>query len=363
MSSLKIAVIGGGNGSYTAAADFALAGHTVRMYPGEKQKHFQLFRQGTIRLQGSGRTGEAKLNCISEEPGEVISGAEVIVSMDPAPSQAARALLMAPHVEDGQLLFLSPGSLGPLVFENVFRQAGRKVNLCYAEPGTLPYLTRKTEANQVQVSALAVHLPIGVFPACRTDAALELINRIYPAAHPVEDALSAALLNVGPIIHSVLFLLNTAAIEHFSSWDIHNEGTTPSVVRLILSHDAERIQLREALGYSSHHYPFQDHYHPCEEAVWMYGNKAHHQLVQSEKWRESLGLQHRYIQEDVKCNLVLMTSVGKLTQVDTPIADALLTLISSISDEDFRKTGRSLEALGLGHLTLNDLRRLLRDGG
>jgi len=32
MSSMKIAVMGGGNGSHTIAADLALKGHTVNMF-------------------------------------------------------------------------------------------------------------------------------------------------------------------------------------------------------------------------------------------------------------------------------------------------------------------------------------------
>jgi opine dehydrogenase len=190
----------------------------------------------------------------------------------------------------------------------------------------------------------------------------ELVNQLYPAAHTVEDALSVALLNVGPIIHSVLFLLNTGAIEHFTTWDIHNEGTTASVKKLVLSHDAERIKLRNAIGYSSHHYPFGDHYNPAGDAEWMYGKKAHTNLVKSEKWRESLSFDHRYILEDVKCNLALMTSIGNLCGVETPIANSLLTLIGSICSENFRKTGRTLDTLGVGDLSLEELKAVLQEG-
>jgi len=344
------------------AADFTLAGHRVRMWPGKRQKHAELYRNGTILLEGLGRNGEARLELISDDPGEVIQGAAIILCTDPAPSQDKRASILAPHLENGQTLFLSPGSLGPLVFENVFRNAGKRVDVSFAEPGTLPYLTRKVAPTKVQVSGLAKHLPIGIFPACNTGMVHELVKQLYPAAHTVEDALSVALLNVGPIIHSVLFLLNTGAIEHFHSWDIHNEGTTKSVVKLILSHDAERICLRKAIGYSSHHYPFVDHYNPKGDAEWMYGKKAHTDLVKSEKWRESLSFEHRYILEDVKCNLALIASVGDLCRVETPIADSLLTLIGTICGENFKKTGRTLQTLGVGGRSLEELKTLLQDG-
>ncbi len=362
MDVLNLAVVGCGNGSYTMAGDFALAGHRVRMWPGARQKHAELYRSGKIIVAGMGRTGDARLELVSDDLSAVVRGADVILCTDPAPSQINRASALAPVLENGQVLFLSPGSLGPLVFEKAIRSEGRRIELSYAEPGTLPYLTRKVQPAKVQVSGLAVHLPVGVFPACNTEKVLDKVKKLYTAAHAVEDSLSVALLNVGPIIHSVLFLLNTGAIEHFSTWDIHNEGTTPSIKKLVLAHDAERIKLRKAMGYRSHHYPFADHYNSAGGTEWMYGRKAHTDLVKSEKWRESLSFDHRYIVEDVKCNLALMTSISDWCRVETPIADSLLTLIGSISGENFRTTGRTLQNLGVGDLSLDELTTLLREG-
>lgn len=72
MSVLEVAVVGGGNGSYTMAGDFALAGHRVRMWPGATEKHAHLFREGMIRLERMGRTGVARLELVSDNLGEVV---------------------------------------------------------------------------------------------------------------------------------------------------------------------------------------------------------------------------------------------------------------------------------------------------
>lgn len=362
MQPMEVAVVGGGNGAYAMAADFALAGHRVRMWPGSAEKHAALYREGRILLEGLGPTGEARLERVSEDIAAVVSGAEVILCTDPAPSQPHRAALLCDHLAPGQVVFLSPGSLGPVVFERALRERGAKAALAYAEPGTLPCLARKTGPARVQVSGRAKHLPVGVFPAARTAETMARVGRLFPAAHAVENALSVALLNVGPIIHSVLFLLNIGAIEHFPAWDIHNEGTTPSVKRLILAHDAERLALRAALGFAPPHYPFRDHYEPAGGREWMYGRRGHDELVKSERWRERLDLGHRYIVEDVKCNLALLASIGRWAGVPTPVADALLTLISAVAGEEFRRTGRTLEALGLAGLSAPAMERVLRLG-
>ena len=94
----------------------------------------------------------------------------------------------------------------------------------------------------------------------------------------------------------------------------------------------------------------------------MYGRKAHTDLVKSEKWRESLNFSHRYILEDVQCNLALMASIGDLCRVGTPIADSLLTLIGVISGADLSKTGRTLETLGVGDLSLEEFTGVLEEG-
>jgi opine dehydrogenase len=362
MTVKEVAVIGGGNGALTTAADMALAGFRVRMWTAFPEEYGHIYKTKAIKMRGLGRQGAAKIQVVTKELGEAVRGADVICSPSPAFSQAQVAKALAPHVQDGQVLLLSPGSMGSYLFAKVFKEEGGLKDITIAEPGTLPYLTRKTALDEVLVSGHAVRLPVGVFPARRTESTIGVLREMYPAIHPVENALSVALLNVGPIIHSVLVLLNTGPIEHLQAWDIHNEGTTKSVRKLILAHDQERISLRKALGFTSHHYPFSDHYDQNSKEEWMYGRKAHTDLVKSESWREKLDFSHRYIQEDVKCNLALLCSVGDLSGVETPIAHSLLKLIGVIVGEDFMRTGRTLEALGLSHMPLDSITQLLDNG-
>jgi opine dehydrogenase len=362
MAIKEIAVLGGGNGAFTIAGDMALAGYKVRMWTAFPEEFDKLFETKTVKLEGLGRAGEAKIDLVTKDLAEAIKGADLICSPSPAFSQEDIAKLIGPYLEDGQIIFLSPGSLGAYLFAKVLRENGHWKDAAIAEPGTLPYLTRKISSNAVLVSGLAVRLPVGVFPAQKTGRTVDRLKKLYPAIHPVENALSVALLNVGPILHSPLMLLNAAPIEHFDTWDIHNEGTTESVKKMILAHDQERIALRKALGFTSHHYPFSDHYDENSENEWMYGRKAHSDLVKSESWREPLDFNFRYIQEDVKCNLALLCSVGDLCNLETPIADSLLRLIGILVDEDFTKTGRTLRSLGLSDRSIEEIWEILQEG-
>src|SRR5436190_1431989 len=259
---MKIAVLGGGNGSLAAAGDFALAGHEVRLW--------------------------------RRDPG---NGADTI----------------------------------------------------FAETGTLPWLTRKHAPYEAAITIRAKRLPTGVFPLRREAYAIAMIGRAFPGAiEPCGDALSGALMNAGPIIHPPLIVMNAGPIEHFERWDIHKEGTQAAIRRVTDALDAERISVREALGYGAPHFPLAHHY-ATEGEIWMYGRGSHDRLTDSGDWRERLVLrEHRYMREDLRLGLSFLVSVAELAGVATPLAKSFLAIGGAICGEDFMKNGRTLASLGLG---------------
>ena len=72
--------------------------------------------------------------------------------------------------------------------------------------------------------------------------------------------------------------------------------------------DAERIAIREALGYRAPHFPLADHYAKAGDE-WMYGRRVHQKLTDSGDWRERIVLtEHRYMLEDVAFGLAFLVS-------------------------------------------------------
>ena len=95
----------------------------------------------------------------------------------------------------------------------------------------------------------------------------------------------------------------------------------------------------------------------------MYGRGSHDKLTDSGDWREHIVLtQHRYMLEDVRIGLSFLVSCGELAGVPTPLAHAFLSIGGAVCGEDFMRTGRTLEGLGLGNLKRAELQELLRDG-
>ena len=356
---MRIAVLGGGHGCHAAAADLSEQGHEVRWWRRDAAAFAPVMEHGTVTLLDRAGSRAVRIARPTLDLGEAVRGAELILVPIPATAQEELARAMAPHLSDGQVVFLPPGTFGSYVMARVARGAGSRAAVAWAEAGTLPYLARRRGPAEVAITIRAVRLPTGVFPGARAEEALDVIRRAYPSAQPCGDALSGALMNAGPIIHPPLILMNAAPLEHFERWDIHDEGTQPSVRAVTDRLDAERIALRSALGYPAPHFPLADHY---TSDRWMYGD-AHQRLVDSGDWRERIDLHvHRYMAEDTVLGLAFLASVARWAGVRVPVADGLLAIAGAILGRDLFDGPRTLAALGLAVLDRAALKQRLATG-
>ncbi len=353
---MNIAVLGGGNGAYAAAADFSEQGHDVRFWRRDARA---LAGLKAINLKDAQGERPVAIAHVCADIGEAVRGAELVFMPDPAFTQTDNATRLAPHLAEGQVVFLAPGSFGSYVMPKIMRDAGNRADFSFAETGTLPWLTRKHGPTTAAITARATRLPTGVFPAGNSKAAYAVLGKAFKSIEPVEDALSAALMNAGPVIHPPLILMNAGPLEHFERWDIHNEGTQPSIRRVTDALDAERVAVREALGYRAPHFPLADHYRQDGDE-WMYGRRVHKKLTDSKDWHESIVLtEHRYMREDVEHGLAFLVSVCEWAGVTCPVARGLLALGSAVLGSDQRATGRTLDYLGLALRSPDGLKRLL----
>jgi opine dehydrogenase len=365
---MKVSVLGGGHGCYAAVIDMIEKGHEVTWWRRDTAASARLRERGELRVtdyRGSRRVpiGDgAGMIRIVENQADAANASSLIVIPLPSMTHEALAPQLAPHLRDGHVVYLPPGTFGSYVFAKALADAGNRSRVAFAETGTLPYLARKHGENDVVVSAYATRLPTGVFPAQAASWAMPLLKAAYPSIESIEDTLSGALMNAGPVIHPPLITMNAGPLEHFESWDIHNEGTQPSIRRVTSALDAERIAVREAMGYRAPHFPLADHY-ASEGDEWMYGRGAHGKLTDSGDWREHIDLKtHRYMLEDTRLGLSLIVSCGRFAGVPTPVAYGLLSIASVIAERDLFSEGRTLERLGLASLSRNAMSALLNDG-
>ncbi|WP_138379471.1 NAD/NADP-dependent octopine/nopaline dehydrogenase family protein [Luteithermobacter gelatinilyticus] len=359
---MEIAVLGGGHGCYAAATEMSEQGHRVRLWRRDGAALAPVQESSSISLVDHKGKRDVPIHNPTTSLEEAVRGAELIIIPLPATTHNSLAQQLAPLLDDGQVIYLPPGTFGSIIFARAMCEAGNKADVSFAETGTLPYLARKHGSREVVVSAYATRLPTGVFPARNTAYAAKRLKQAYPAIELIEDCLSGALMNAGPIIHPPLIMMNAGPLEHFDAWDIHNEGTQPSIRRVTDSLDGERIAVRETLGYGAPHFPLADHYSPDGEE-WMYGNAAHEKLTDSGDWREKIDLMtHRYMNEDTALGLSFLVSVGKWCGKETPLARGFLAIASAITGRDLYAEGRTLENLGLADYSPARMQAFLKDG-
>ena len=85
---MKIAVLGGGNGSFAAAGDFALSGHEVRLWRRDAEQ-VEAHRAAGSRILVKDHNGQhdVKLALVTTDIAEAVNGVELILCPAPAFAQ------------------------------------------------------------------------------------------------------------------------------------------------------------------------------------------------------------------------------------------------------------------------------------
>ena len=359
---MKIAVLGGGNGCYAAAIELTENGHEVRLWRRDAASLQPVIDQGGLSIKDRHGERDITIATVTASLEEAIAGARLLVMPLPATSHESLAQQVAPLLENEQVVFFPPGTFASFIFARALKESGNAADVTFCETGTLPYLARKHSPTRVVISGYATRLPTGALPERNSDHTFSVLEQAYPAVERTGNALSGALMNAGGIIHPPLIMMNAGPLEHFEAWDIHNEGTQPSIRRVTDALDMERIALRQALDFPAPHFPLRDHY--AEDGdEWMYGRKAHGELTDSGDWREHIVLtEHRYMLEDTALGLSFLVSVGKWSGTPTPIAAGFLAIASAITGRDLYSDGRTLENLGITELSREQMHNMLREG-
>ena len=292
-----------------------------------------------------------QLAAVTDDYAEAARGSGLIFVFAPATFQTEILVRALDGLSPEQVVCFAAGTFSCWPAARALAEAGGP-DVTFAEMATLPYGVRVAGPATVRFALSAAHLPTGVFPAARTEDAVARLREAYPAVEPVEDSLAAGLLNFDGALHAPLTLMNAGAIEGMTAFDVHVQGATPAVIRVSLALDAERIAIREALGYHTHHWPLLDYYEGRE----MFYGVAYRQTRDRSVWNERIDFSHRYVTEDVALGLVLWSSLGRRLGVPTPLSGAFVAIASMINGADYIHEGRTLERLGLADVSPDVLR-------
>jgi opine dehydrogenase len=359
----RVAILGSGNGGVASAADLGLRGFEINLceLPEFKASIDPIVESKTIELEGA-IVGTAQLKSVGTDIAEAMENVDLIMVVTPALGHKRMASLLAPHIREGQIVYVNPGStFGALEFAKIFREMGVKGKIPIVETSTLTYGARRVGPNKVRIMVESKEVLEGVFPAKDTDEISKALKNLFPNNVVAKNVMESSLNNLNPVIHPPATLLSASAIENTGQFNLYRDGISPSVAKVNEAVDRERVALCRELGFREWSLKDQTTVHGYSP-----GGKTLYETLHSEIFEsvtDKMDLSHRFLTEDVGYGMVSFASLGEQLSVPMPTCRAIIELTSRLHRVDYWKEGkRSMSYLGLGGMNKDDLVNFLFDG-
>jgi opine dehydrogenase len=360
----SIAIIGAGNGGCAAAAQLSLGGFDVRLYGRSPATTAPLGAIGGVEYEGALGDGFAPLPLITNDAGAAIAGAELVLVMAPTHAHADVAHTIAPHLSRDQLLMAAPGHTLLLIPDTIRKRGGALGTYC--DSSSLPFICRKSTPARIKITRVAQILYFATFPGEAVAATAERIRKVFPQIEPRPSLLHTVFPYTNAIHHPPALLLNVGRVEA-TGGDYHHyyDGITPSVGRLIDALDAERVAVAAALDVAIEPLPQFFFRMGYTNAAGRDGGTAYDVFHNSEPnrlIRAPATIDHRFFNEDVPFGLLAIAELGRIADVPTPCADAVIDIASIVAARPYRREGLTRERMGIAGMTAPEVAALLRTG-
>ena len=360
----KIAVLGGGNGAHTMAADLTLKGYEVAMCEApefEKGISRTLERQAIDLIDAWGEKHTVKLNLVTTDFEEAVRDASYIMMAVPAFGTKDFFGRIIPYLEDGQTVIKWSANFSALLFANMLKEKGVKKDITLAEAHTLPWGCRLVEPGTVQIMVWAVTLLLATLPARDTERVMGDVEKMYPVV-PGKNVLATTLNNLNPIVHPVGTVMNAGWVDTMGKdFYLYRDGNTLSISRGIKAIFEEVSKVAAAVGVPMLGYPEEDFWKKSS-IMSTYFRAAFDKEGTVTKISGPESVRSRYITEDLPYGLVPIKKLGQQFNVATPVIDAVVEFASVINQTDYMKEDMSLEEMGIAGLGRDKLEEVLEQG-
>jgi opine dehydrogenase len=263
-----LTILGGGNTAFAAAANLSLRGFRVTLceHPSFSWTLDPLRDSRTIELEGVAGQGKAEIHRLTTDFSEGLQN-DLLLMIVPAYAHKPFAEACRPHLREGHILVLLPGTLGTLEVASILDldQTGHS-KITLAETDTAPYVCRKVAPDAAHIWGVVASLGVGVLPSSESSRVAELLSDVFtvdglgPAAVDASatsrtavslysNVLECGLSAMNPVVHPPGVLMNAGRVE-YSKGDFffYEEGVTPAVCQVINTLDGERRAIGRALG-------------------------------------------------------------------------------------------------------------------
>ena len=358
-----IAILGGGAVGKTCGADCALAGQEVRICdldPFFDNALGTVMRTG-ITLQdkapgtqtkyGFRRMGKGEFAMATNSVAEAVKGAKLIVVGIPSIAHEIFFRELIPALEDGQIVHIIPDNYGSLKLRKMMREMGCTKKVIIGGWSSAPYGTRvDTEGGVAKPTCSLVY------------RAITLRGAALPAKDTEDFVESSKALGCFDAITE-----GDGAVCGDTVMDIgFSNSFCPSISEVQYQFYNEEIALAEAMGVGIQPFKKEVFYQRTSVLGEEYMGEGCN-VPFEEQWEVGFAtgpftIKNRYVTEDVPVGCHVYHELGKKFGVPTPIIDSMIVLGGVMNKTNFFETGLTLDELGIGHMTKDQMQAYLREG-
>jgi len=366
---MKITLCGAGNSAMAMAADMSFMGHEVIMFelPQFEANLVPIRERGGIDLKGpsqSKKNGFAPLAGATSDPAEAFRGSEIIMFALPCYGHEAFMEVIAPHLEDGQVIVFNTGYWAAVRFQDLLKKHDK--NVLMAETSLHTYLSRKTGPAEATIDAVKQKMLFCAMPDNRTNEALEKVKTLYPMFTAANEFLEIHFNNFNHMLHGPIALLNTGTVEALDDkpYYFYRDGATPRVCKVAEALDVERMAIAEAANLNVKSVlevvtEMYGHVGATGDTIYeaTKGNQADHDFNFT-----PASFVFGLAKEDMPFGFIPLISLGEQLGVDCPMMKSIVHLQCAVCDTDFWAQGLTMEKLGLSGMSLDQIKRYLATG-
>ena len=342
---MNITIIGSGHAGSTVAADLSLKGHRVTLMKTSNKIHNEHFAKilsskkiyihenETIKLSEVFATTDLSI---------AISQAELVIIFLQTNYHESILKKISPFFRDGQYIMFQPGYMSTAY---LLKYCEKAVTVIEAESS--PIDCRIIEPGHVKVLFRNVLNPVGVYPRHKTNSAKIVLNNLEFPFEIISSVVEAAIHNPNLIVHTIGAIFSIPRIEYSKGkYSMYREVFTPHIWNVVENLDLEKMNILEKLGYKRIPYveafKRRNSINNQMDAKEIFFDYANNFSPTGPEIPDS-----RYITEDVPEGLVLLESLGKFLDINTPTCSGLINCASAALRRDFRIEGRTFERLGI----------------
>jgi hypothetical protein len=360
----RITVLGGGADARLIAALCLAESAEVTLFSAYGRELEQLRAGGGVTIRGAGPVGTYQTDRdnapsirTTGELDEAVKDAEAIFLTGPVHKQRTYAMVLADHLQDGQVLVIAPGrSLGAAEAAWMLRVGGCTADITIAEVQGLPYWT-SVNGSQLHLSK-AAPVAAATLPAGRGDV-LDGLKRYLPNIIPLLSTVHSGFYDGSGLVEVPALLLGGVAAGQGGP-SIPDGGVPleenrtfraligPGQMTVISRLADERRRVASRFGVRD----------LPDDETWV---ATHAGMGRGEGSRPvpdetaASGI--------IRCatvgSLAPLLSAARIAGIDVPATESVITLASTVLGADIEPAGRRLDAIGVNAGNIDEARRIL----